>query len=74
MNTSEDQKRLLEAMLKAFALQESSEKMRIERVPTLRDQFAMAAITGCTVSGKRPEWLAEHAYEVADAMLKERER
>ena len=44
--------------------------------PTLRDQFAMAALTGKMAeqfygSIDIPD-LAEYAYEMADAMLKER--
>jgi hypothetical protein len=43
---------------------------------TLRDQFAMAAIIGICVNfhllSDRQELLACSAYEVADAMLKER--
>lgn len=49
--------------------------------PTLRDQFAMAALTGILASGakgspsKDPhEVVSIAAYAVADAMLAERER
>jgi excisionase family DNA binding protein len=43
---------------------------------TLRDQFAMAALTG--IMAKHESWFspqerAELAYELADAMMKERE-
>lgn len=40
--------------------------------PTLRDQFAMAALTG--QMGRTTEYLVKMAYEIADAMLKEREK
>ena len=48
--------------------------------PTLRDQFAMAALTGYltsvgVVNGHYPpdDDLARYAYEAADAMMKARE-
>lgn len=46
---------------------------------TLRDQFAMAVISGymateSPLTHESAEWSAKHAYEVADAMLKEREK
>lgn len=46
---------------------------------TLRDEFAMAAISGymtresCIHSGYA-EWAVAHSYEVADLMLKERRK
>lgn len=48
-----------------------------EQQPTLRDQFAMAALIGLYVSWPtREEYdcIAEWAYEQADAMLKAREQ
>ena len=50
--------------------------------PTLRDQFAMAALTGMlpnqphhgTSAGNKAELIAALAYELADEMLKERQR
>jgi len=46
--------------------------------PTLRDQFAMAALTGMCASGEAtdasPQSVSRTAYAVADAMLIERER
>ena len=44
--------------------------------PSLRDRFAMAALTG--IMAKHESWFspqerAELAYELADAMMKERE-
>jgi hypothetical protein len=44
--------------------------------PTLRDQFAMAAMTGYMYSEsiRRMSELAEQSYLVADAMLKERNK
>ncbi len=47
--------------------------------PTLRDQFAMAIVggymaTNCALNDDSAAWAAEHAYQVADAMLKEREK
>ena len=52
----------------------------VEQV-TLRDQFAMAALTGLlsnpklaeTAMKKGPRWFDEVAYQYADGMLKERE-
>ena len=52
-----------------------------EPVATLRDQFAMAALTGLlanpklaeTALKKGPRWFDEVAYQYADGMLKERE-
>ena len=45
--------------------------------PTLRDQFAMAALTGyCAYNGyvgQEPEFRARYAYAMADAMLAARE-
>lgn len=46
---------------------------------TLRDQFAIAVISGymateSPLSSDSVEWAARHAYEVADAMLKERKK
>ncbi len=45
------------------------------RQPTLRDQFAMAAMQGMLArSGGRTTGLTETAYYYADAMLKERSK
>ena len=46
------------------------------KTATLRDQFAMAALTG--IMANHESWgnaqeRAERAYEIADAMMKERE-
>ena len=41
--------------------------------PTLRDMFAMHALTGLATGTFEPESLSELAYEIADAMLKARE-
>jgi hypothetical protein len=38
---------------------------------TLRDEFAMAAVNDHGMH-RTPEWVAQHAYAVADAMLAER--
>jgi hypothetical protein len=51
------------------------------QIATLRDQFAMAALTGLlanpklaeTALKKGPRWFDEVAYQYADGMLKERE-
>lgn len=40
--------------------------------PTIRDQFAMAALSSITAGGNTPEYIAEWAYEIADAMMKKR--
>jgi hypothetical protein len=45
-------------------------------VPTMRDQFAMAALNGITANAFKvggPEYFANQAYAIADAMLKARE-
>jgi hypothetical protein len=41
---------------------------------TLRDYFAAKALTGIIAGspGSVPQWLASRAYEIADAMLAER--
>jgi len=42
----------------------------------IRDQFAMAALTGLIAGQEHPiqrEFLPKWAYEMADAMMKERE-
>ena len=41
-------------------------------MPTLRDQFAMAALTGMLMRSVGYEETAEKAYKFADAMMKER--
>lgn len=47
-----------------------------EERPTLRDQLAMAALTGLLTSpailGQLPHQSASDAYEMADAMMKQR--
>jgi hypothetical protein len=46
--------------------------VRSYEITTLRDQFAMAALTGlCTDPDLNPlsERVAEHAYRLADAMM-----
>ena len=44
------------------------------KAPTLRDQFAMAALTGLVFGRKdNVNTFAEEAYKIADAMLKARE-
>jgi hypothetical protein len=46
------------------------------KVATLRDQFAMAALTGIMANHESwgsPQERSELAYELADAMMKERE-
>jgi hypothetical protein len=53
---------------------------RKEEVQTLRDQFATAAMNGVICGGQfRDDWedckgVSEFAYEMADAMLKAREK
>lgn len=45
---------------------------------SLRDYFAAAALTGLAqhkaVTARGTQWLVEHAYLAADAMLAEREK
>ncbi len=53
-------------------------KYQLSEQPTLRDQFAMAALTGYLASmpedaNMRSELIARAAYLLADAMLKARE-
>jgi len=43
-----------------------------EQVTTLRDEFAMAALTGLLAKDYPEELLANKAYKIADAMLEER--
>jgi hypothetical protein len=38
-----------------------------------RDEFAMAALTGLLAQNCNPSIVAEQAYTIADAMLKQRE-
>jgi len=44
-----------------------------DETPTLRDQFAMAALTGLLASGRNTTVLPKEAYPIADAMIKARE-
>lgn len=48
----------------------------MENTPTLRDQFAMAALTGRLASNidETPENSVRWAYNYADAMLLERDK
>lgn len=46
----------------------------ISDVVTLRDQFAMAALTGLCAWGGNASWIPGKAFDMADAMLAERER
>jgi len=52
------------------------DRLKIRRPePDIRDQFAMAALTGAIASldcDPLPFYQAKQAYEIADAMLKER--
>ena len=48
-------------------------RMRGERA-TLRDQFAMAALTGMLADDYARDRVAKFAYEIADAMLRQRLR
>ena len=41
--------------------------------PTLRDQFAMAALTGMLAANYSEDRVAKSAYQVADYMLRVRE-
>lgn len=46
---------------------------------TLRDEFAMAAISGYMATGsclnsESAEWAVTHSYEIADLMLRERNK
>ncbi len=41
---------------------------------SLRDYFAAKAMQGILFEGLDPAETAQHAYEMADAMLKEREK
>lgn len=54
----------------------SSDEATIDLGMTLRDYFAAKAIQGMMADHTRdnyPEELAEHAYKIADAMMKARE-
>jgi hypothetical protein len=53
----------------------AEEYARFLMQPTLRDQFAMAALTGLSANPQYDwtwERMAEHAYIAADAMLETR--
>lgn len=41
---------------------------------TLRDELAMAALRGSMKRYASPECIAEDAYQIADAMMKERSK
>jgi hypothetical protein len=58
------------------SLREQIKKIEISRTTTLRDQFAMAALTGMLVNqdGFDPATFAAGAYEIAAAMLAERSK
>ena len=62
--------------LKIMTSEMAQAKYMIEQA-TLRDQFAMAALTGyCAYNGyvgQEPEFRARYAYAMADAMLAARE-
>ena len=59
-----------------FIVKDHVEKHHKGYQPTLRDQFAMAALTGMLAACPHPEELitrrSNTAYEYADAMLKAR--
>lgn len=60
-------------------LRDQSDRLKENRRenPTLRDKFAMAALTGlCAHRGPNLEGLtyAEYSYEIADEMMRARER
>ena len=49
----------------------------MEEVKTLRDEMAIAALQGILAdkgSEREPQYVAEDAYKMADAMLKERNK
>jgi len=73
MITAEEQRELDQRLLRRYANELAAAKR--EEKCTLRDQFAMAALTGCV--GERCdeslEVVATLAYQYADAMLKARE-
>ena len=45
-----------------------------KETPTLRDQFAMAALSAIMAGGNTPKEVAEWAYEIADMMIEVREK
>lgn len=47
---------------------------RAERLQALRDRFAEAALVGIRVSDHATSFVAKRAYDIADAMLRERRR
>jgi hypothetical protein len=57
------------------AAQRDRKEKAEEKRNLLRDQFAMAALTGLIMrnGGLLPKIVAEDAYYIADAMLEERE-
>ena len=42
--------------------------------PTLRDQFAMAALTGLLANNVSTEKIHDYAYTIADAMMQQRDK
>ena len=57
----------------------TSESQSVSTEKTLRDEFAMAAIGGymateSCLNSESAEWAVAHSYEIADLMLKEREK
>ena len=61
---------------KSIPMDERQRFMNAREQPTLRDQMAMASLTGLLASDVADnityEDLAEHVYKIADAMLKAR--
>lgn len=57
--------------LKIMSKEMAQEKYMIEAA-TLRDQFAMAALTGIMADGWVDSRACKRAYEIADAMLEAR--
>lgn len=59
-------------------LERGEQKRREQDLQALRDQFAVAALTGLLAdpmeSAKASEYVAAAAYEIADAMIRERQK
>jgi hypothetical protein len=66
--------KMMEEALEAAHAAIKDLSLRVVEKPSLRDQFAMAALTGVLagrVVGERTEW-AKAAYEIADKMMEAR--
>ena len=64
--------KMMEEALEAAHAAIKDLSMRVAEKPSIRDQFAMAALGGINVKNFQPRDIAEMAYELADAMMEAR--